>query len=212
MGTTCDQSGLTHFLNWYLYWSFWRNGIFSPGSLQPPSSNCFLKRSGSWLYDTQLLFTTKALTHSQTKSNLPWILADQLSLSEQWLRCWVSHCWLGPCGLVLNLCSLKLLTSTCRCQQDGDRMWRFQRGSPQHSWFIVTAFMVDHDGYSMWGSVFWGVCHQPPRHTGRCGSLQNAMEMELQMPPVSPIPSDNVHIQLGPKVLVLVSWDKRWSQ
>lgn len=47
--------------------------------------------------------------------------------------------------------------------------------------------------------------HQPLCHTGGGGPHRNAVGMELQMPPVSPIPFDNVHIQLGPKVLVLVS-------
>lgn len=101
-----------------------------------------------------------------------------------------------------------------RCQPNGNRMWRFQGASPQPSWFIVTVFMVGHDAYSMWGPVCGGVCPPapPPHHIGCRGPHQNALGTGLQMPPVSPIPFDNVHIQLGPKVLVLVSWDKGWRK
>lgn len=49
--------------------------------------------------------------------------------------------------------------------------------------------------------------YQIPYHVGRHGSYLNAVARELQMLLVSPIPFDNVHIQLGPKVLVLVSWN-----
>ena len=181
------------------------------GSSQTPSSNCFLLERWKSRHCTHLPLKTEALTPLQTPSGLSLssllntIRTRASAQPVQSPPAWGTH------GLVPNLCLIEPLTTTCGCQLDGNRMWRFQGASLQHSWFIVTVFMVVRDAHSMWGCVRGGrlPTSLPPRR--RPGPHQTAVATEPHMPPVSPIPCDNVHFHLGPTVLVLVSWDKWWG-
>lgn len=160
---------------------------------------------------THLLLKTEALTPLQTPSGLSLSsLLNTIRTSASAQPVQSPPAW-GTHGLVPNLCLIEPLTTTCGCQLDGNRMWRFQGASLQHSWFIVTVFMVVRDAHSMWGCVRGGrlPTSLPPRR--RPGSHQTAVATEPHTPPVGPIPCDNVHIHLGPTVLVLVSWDKWWG-
>lgn len=109
---------------------------------------------------THTFFTNETFTHLQIQSHFPRASLVKHSLSNPWLSQQVRLCRLGTCGWILNLCFIESLSTTCKCQPDGNWMWRLQGASLQHSWFILTVFMVSHDAYSMRGPVCGGVC--PP--------------------------------------------------
>lgn len=135
---------------------------FSPLEALRPLLATIRSRGQEAFTDRCIFSKNETLSHLQTQSNLPWVLSNQQKLSDQWPSQQVNHHHSGTCGLVSNLYLIEPLTTTCRCQPDGNWMWRFQGASAQYSWFIVTVFMAGHDAYSMWGSICGGVCPPAP--------------------------------------------------